>query len=54
MSKSREQFLHNLKKAKRQAETDREQLEREIREATKQDRLRDAEMYPTFGKTNLF
>lgn len=49
MSKSREQFLHNLQKAKRQAE-----LEREIREATKLDRLRDAEMYPTFGKTNLF
>ena len=49
MSKSREQFLHNLIKAKRQAD-----LEREIREATKLDRLRDAEVYPTFGKTNLF
>ena len=49
MSKSKEQFLHNLIKAKRQQE-----LHREIRLATRQDRLRDAEMYPTFGKTNLF
>jgi len=49
MSKSKEQFLHNIIKAKRQAE-----LEREIREATKLDRLRDAELYPIFGKTNLF
>ena len=45
MSKSKEQFLHSLDKAK---------LQREIRLATKQDRLRDAEMYPTFGKTNSF
>ena len=33
---------------------DLEKIAEEIRIATRQDRERDAEMYPTFGKTNNY
>ena len=45
MSKSKQQFEHNLKKIKRQQQEEREKI---------LERMHNSYMFPTFGKVNKY
>jgi hypothetical protein len=51
MSKSKQQFDHNLKKIKRQSKSD---FNEQLIIASRLDRVWDSYMNSTFGKTNIY
>lgn len=51
MSKSKQQFDHNLKKIKRQSKSD---FNEQLIIASRLDRVWDSYMNQTFGKTNIY